>query len=233
VTGRWSRTAAALTVAAVASTGGLGCSDDDSADSADAAGSAGASTTTTEAGSEAGSDAERLTGSYVGTVEGSDAYVAIVVADDGGAVAFVTDGGESVDFLDGFVDGEGAVLGNDGGAELKVNFTEGTTTDEPSRPVVLSGTFVRPDSDPLRYTAGATEAPAGLYRAVQSFADGEYQGSWVVLPDGSQRGAVRRYETPLPPGSVDTVLDLAEPDSLAVEVPGGVLHPVYVDPARL
>jgi hypothetical protein len=224
--------AAALTVVAVASTGGLGCSDDDSAGSADSAGTAGsggASTTTTEAGGVA----ERLTGSYVGTVEGSDAYVAIVVAEDGGAVAFVTDGGESVDFLDGFVDGEGAVLANDGGAELKVNFTEGTTTDEPSRPVVLSGTFVRPDSDPLRYAAGATEAPAGLYRAVQSFADGEYQGSWVVLPDGSQRGAVRRYETPLPPGSVDTVLDLADPASLAVEVPGGVLHPIYVDPARL
>jgi len=235
VTGRWgrSRTGAALAAVALAlAGGGLGCSDDDSADTT------GAGPTTTESAG----DAEELTGSYVGTLDGTETYVAIVVADDGDALAFVTDGDQSVDLLDGFVDGEGARLGNDGGADLKVSFVEGATSDDPSRPVVLSGTFTRPDEAPLRFSAGAAEEPAGLYRASQVFADGEYEADWVVLPDGSQKGAVRRYETPLPPGAVDTVLDLGDlgdPDdpgsseALSVEVPGGILHPIYVDPARL
>jgi serine/threonine-protein kinase len=182
----------------------------------------------------ASSPDETVTGSYVGTLEGSDAYVAIVVADDGEALAFVTDGGESVDWLDGTVDGTGARLANDGGAHLDLAFIAGTTSGDAARPAVLSGTFTRPDSDPLRFAAGAADEPAGMYRAAQVFADGEYVAGWVVLEDGSQMGAVRRYETPLSPGAVDDpVLDLDEPDALSLEVPGGVLHPIYVDPARL
>jgi hypothetical protein len=218
--------------------GGLGCSEDDVADRAsspESSGSSDGAAAPSEAPDQAGPEA--MTGSYVGTVEETGAYVGIVIADDGRAVAFVTDGEWSVDWLEGFVDGEGAVLGNDGGAELKVSFAEGTTADDPSQPIVLSGTFVRPDDvAPQRFAAGAAAEPAGLYRAVQVFADGEYQGNWVVLPDGTQKGAVRRHETPLPEGAVDTELELVEPGSteaMSVVVPGGVLHPIYVDPARL
>ncbi|MFL6242332.1 MAG: hypothetical protein ACJ73V_04845, partial [Acidimicrobiia bacterium] len=48
---------------------------------------------------------EPVTGSFVGTVAGSDAYVAIVVGPDGDALAYVTDGAWSVDWLDGTLHG--------------------------------------------------------------------------------------------------------------------------------
>ena len=160
------------------------------------------------------------TGSFVGTVDGSDAYVGVVVGRGGEAVAYVCDrAGESVDWLDGRLDGDAARLGNDGGAIFEVTFADNRA----------SGTFTRPESAPLTFTAHAAHKPAGLYRAREFFADGEYVGGWVVLPDGTQRGAVRRYETPLPRRAVNTALDLSNP---VVTVPGGVLMPGYVDPAE-
>jgi hypothetical protein len=161
-----------------------------------------------------------VTGSFVGTVEGSDAYVGVVVGHGGEALAYVCDrAGESVDWLDGRLEGDAARLGNDGGAILEVTFADDRA----------SGKFTRPESAPLTFTARSADKPAGLYRAREFFADGEYVGGWVVLPDGTQRGAVRRYETPLPRGAVNTALDLSNP---VVTVPGGVLMPGYVDPAK-
>ena len=65
---------------------------------------------------------------------------------------------------------------------------------------------------------GGAYAVSGLYRATATRPDGMYVGGWVVLPDGTQRGSVRRYETPLAPGEVDDELDLEDP---TVGIPGG------------
>ena len=121
----------------------------------------------------------------------------------------------SVDFLDGPVEGDAATLRNDGGAQLDAAFDDGG----------VSGTFTRPDSAPLHFTAEPAAVPAGLYRADASFADGDYVGGWVVLADGTQRGTVRRYETPLPEGTVDMRLDLDNP---TIVVPGGILTARYI-----
>jgi hypothetical protein len=163
--------------------------------------------------------AERETdaGSFVGKVEGSDAYVAVVVDREGDAVGYVTDGAQSVDLLDGILDEDRARLGNDGGAVLEVTFTEDGA----------SGQFTRPQSPPLTFTAEPSEAPAGLYRSDESFADGLYVAGWIVLPDGTHRGAVRRYETPLPPGSVDATTFSV--DDSTFTVPGGVLRIRFVE----
>ena len=167
---------------------------------------------------------EVVAGSFVGTVEGSDAYVAVVAGPDGDVRAYVTDGGSSVDWLDGFLEGPrdtSARLGNDGGAVLEVAFTGRS----------VSGAFARPGEDPRSFTAAAADEPAGLYRAAESFADGDYVAGWIVLPDGSQRGAIRRYETPLPPGSVDPTTFTV--DTKTFTVPGGVLTPRRVTPSNL
>jgi hypothetical protein len=159
------------------------------------------------------------TGTYVGTVTGSDAYVAIVIGRGGAALAHVTDGAYSVDWLDGARAGNSARLSNEGGATIDARFAGSTVT----------GTFQRPREPALTFTARRGEAPAGLYRAVEDFADGRYVGGWVVLPDGSERATVRRYETPLTPGEVDATT--FEPGDTTFTAPGGVLRPELVRPS--
>lgn len=160
-----------------------------------------------------------VTGSFVGTVAGSDAYVAIVVGPRGDALAYVTDGGWSVDWLDGTRQGDGTRLSNQGGATLDAKFGPGTVT----------GSFARPQSPALKFTARRRAGPAGLYRASHDLADGLYVGGWVVLPDGTARGSVRRYETPLMPGEVDATT--FHPGDASFTVPGGVLRPELIRPS--
>jgi hypothetical protein len=162
---------------------------------------------------------EPVTGSFVGMVAGSDAYVAIVVGPNGDAHAYVTDGAWSVDWLEGMRRGDAAQLSNQGGATLDAKFGRGSVT----------GSFTRPQSRTLTFTALSARAPAGLYRARADFADGLYVGGWVVLPDGTKRGTVRRYETPLAPGEVDATA--FTPGDESFTVPGGVLRPDLVRPS--
>ncbi|HKH25783.1 MAG TPA: hypothetical protein VKB11_01465 [Acidimicrobiia bacterium] len=167
------------------------------------------------------SEPSSVTGSFVGTVPGSDSYVAIVAGPKGDALAHVTDGASGVDWLDGTVTGRTAALSNDGGATVDARFTESAVT----------GSFTRPGFQTLTFTARPARAPAGFYRAQESFADGLYAAGWVVLPDGSIRGSVRRYETPLARGEVDA--STYQPGDPTFTVPGGVLRPARVKPADL
>jgi hypothetical protein len=160
-----------------------------------------------------------IIGSFVGKVDGSDAYVAIVVGARGNALAYVTDGAWSVDWVNGRITGRSAALGNEGGATLNARFGRGTVT----------GSFTRPRTPALQFTARHGAAPAGLYRATPDFTDGRYVGGWVVLPDGTERGTVRRYETPLTPGEVDATT--FRPGDATFNVPGGVLRPELVRPS--
>ena len=160
-----------------------------------------------------------VSGSFVGTVAGSDAFAAIVVGPTGDTLAYVTDGAYSVDWVDGTRQGDSARLSNEGGATLDAKFGRG----------IVTGSFTRPGEQPLSVTARPGDAPAGLYRATDDFADGLYAAGWVVLPDGTQRGAVRRYETPLTPGEVDATI--FKPGNTTFAVPGGVLRPELVRPS--
>jgi hypothetical protein len=170
-------------------------------------------------GQSAGAERGRESGTFVGTVKGSDAYVAVVVGAEGHALAYVTDGAWSVDWVDGRRTGRTAALTNEGGAVLDAQFGRGTVT----------GSFTRPRNPTLQFAARRGGAPSGLYRAVEDFADGRYVGGWVVLPDGTMRGVVRRYETPLTPGEVDA--STFRPGDSAFAVPGGVLRPELVRPS--
>ena len=187
-------TAARIALASVVLTAGaVACDDDNSGESSRRRPGAGATT-------------------FAGTAEGGATYLAIVVDAEGDALAYATDGDRSVDWLYGMVDNGTGSLDNDGGAVLEV-----TVGDDRA-----SGTFTRPDSEPLRFSAESASSPAGLYRAQDSFADGDYVAGWIVLPDGTQRGSVRRYETPLTPGTVDATTFSTGDD--AFTVPGGELR---------
>jgi hypothetical protein len=169
-------------------------------------------------GDNGGAEPTPTTGSFVGTVAGSDAYVAIVAGREGHVLAHVTDGAWSVDWVDGFTRGRTASLSNEGGATLDARWSRRGVT----------GTFTRPQTPTLTFNAVRVTAPAGLYRAAQDFADGRYVGGWVVLRDKSMRGTVRRYEIPLTPGEVDATT--FRPGDATFTVPGGVLRPELVRP---
>jgi hypothetical protein len=160
-----------------------------------------------------------ITGSFAGKVAGSEAYVAIVAGRGGKVLAHVTDREWSVDWVDGVATGHTASLSNEGGATLDAKWSRRGVT----------GSFTRPGNPTLSFTAVPVKTPAGLYRAVEDFADGRYVGGWVVLRDGTERGSVRRYETPLAPGEVDaTTFTLGD---ASFTVPGGVLRPALVRPS--
>jgi len=88
--------------------------------------------------------AKAVTGSFVGNVDGTDAYVGIVVARDGDVFGYATDGVTNPDHLDGALGGrrdDSARLGNDGGAVLEAAF-EGST---------VTGTYTRPGYEPWTF----------------------------------------------------------------------------------
>jgi hypothetical protein len=155
------------------------------------------------------SDARATT--FTGRTTDGGTLVGLVVDGEGDALAYATDGDRSVDWVFGAVDDGTGSLDNDGGAVL-----DATVTDDRA-----SGTFTRPGFEPLRFTARAASSPAGLYRAQESFADGDYVAGWIVLADGTQRGAIRRYETPLPPDAIDA--STFRPGDDGFTVPGGQL----------
>jgi hypothetical protein len=145
-----------------------------------------------------------VAGSYAGTVEGSDAYVAVYVdeAEKKGAkrevTAYVCDGAEISEWFDARAKGNTFTLTSDEGARLKVKLRE----DE------ASGSFRPEGGEKLRFAAPVADDPAGLYRAEETVDDDEYLGGWIVLPDGTQRGFIELNGTILraidddPPGIV-------------------------------
>ena len=183
-----------------------GCGDDDDTGAAD-------TTDSTEAAPEA------VGGSFVGAVEGTHAYIAVVTDPDGDAVAYVCDGDE-------------------GAAATVAAFLEGTVTDgqldlAPAQDVEVTGTVdgdqaegtVTIAGEEHAFTAAAAEVPAGLYRAAESVDGDEVTAGWVIAADGTQRGALRRAGQLQPVGYIDPGTNLAVP------VPGiGTLTPGYIDP---
>ena len=127
--------------------------------------------------------------SYVGTVEGTEAFVSVVF-DGARALAYVCDGvpGDPTGtaptiqaWFNGSSDGA-TVDVQEAAGRLQLQLTDsnmaGTLTLAGGRSVSVSGRSVATDSD------------AGLYRAEASGAGGTAVGGWVLAADGQQRGGV-------------------------------------------
>ncbi|MEA3214802.1 MAG: hypothetical protein QOJ19_958 [Acidimicrobiia bacterium] len=143
---------------------------------------------TTSAPSQAPAD------SYVGAVEGTDAYVALLVAHDGSAGAYV---------CDGTADRPAAVA-----APLVGRISNGALDLQPAKGVAVSGALsgsnvsgeisMAGTSHP--FLASRAAPPAGLYQASDNDSGG-HRARWVVLADGTYRGALFQGGglTPAPP----------------------------------
>ena len=120
---------------------------------------------------------------YVGKVDGTDAYIAVVTNSTGTeAAAYVCDGAANSLWVSRspLAGGSGNLLGRLDGAvvgNVAVSGNSATGT------INLAGT-------PHVFTAQLASAPAGLHRDVER-SDGKItaETGWVVLPDGSFRGA--------------------------------------------
>lgn len=117
---------------------------------------------------------------FVGYVENSDAFVALVRADDS-VVAYVCDGRKTATWLRGEADGRTFDV-TAGEARLRAVFERGAIT----------GTFTSAQGGAYPFVARPAAAGGGFYRATATLAGLGYVGGWIVLSDGQQRGAVKR-----------------------------------------
>ena len=144
-----------------------------------------------ESSSAAGGPA--LAEQWAGAVEGTDAYVSVFTLDDGQAGAYVADGADVAALVLGTTEDGSIDLRPGGGVEVVV---EGGG-DEVSGTVTLDG-----EAHP--FSAAASSGAAGWYR-VRTEVDGDLiSAGYIVLADGSQRGAVRRGDEVIAAPELDT-----------------------------
>lgn len=146
----------------------------------------------------AGLGMAQTAGSYVGEVQGSKAFIALVVSEEGKALAYVCDGESIALWFRGRL--EGGVLELQGSAGQRL---QGRLAGE------VSGQLTLPDGRSLAFSARAAAGEAGLYRYEGSSSGSAYTGGWIINQKGEQRGAVIGGGTLAP--------SLLEPRSLQAE----------------
>jgi hypothetical protein len=128
---------------------------------------------------------------YVGTVEGTDAYIGIVVGKSG-AFGYICDGEGITHWLHGSVKKSDVTLTAATGASVIAQLGDGTLTGK----VLLAAD---PSTAKLEDLAGATvhdfeavpaKGRAGLYRQEKTVDGTTFAAGWVRLGDGSLRGEV-------------------------------------------
>jgi len=128
-----------------------------------------------------GTFAQAREGNFVGYLEGTDAFVAIV-SDGEEVLAFVCDGEALVVWLRGAVENGSLVLNSPASAAQRYLLeTQLGASAEGS--LFLNG-------ERLPFTAEAAIGEAGLYRAEETLDGVDYVGGWIVDQNGEQRGSV-------------------------------------------
>jgi hypothetical protein len=130
-------------------------------------------------------------GTFVGKVDGTDAYIALTTK-DGKLGGYICDSKQISVWLDASdLSGDSAELVNRVGDRVgEASFAD----DQVSGEVELAG-------QTHSFSAGPATGDAGLYRGA---VDGRYavvgnlEAAWIVLPDRSQRGAITHWIDPDP-----------------------------------
>ncbi|MDQ3880865.1 MAG: hypothetical protein M3295_07330 [Chloroflexota bacterium] len=116
---------------------------------------------------------------FAGTVDGIDAYIALV-SDGTRLIGYVSDGNALSTWFSGTVHGDSIALVSRSDDPLG----EGTVSGDASGEILIGG-----ERHP--FNAPAVSDTAGLYRAVATNGDESVaEAGWIVLENGSQRGAV-------------------------------------------
>jgi hypothetical protein len=136
-------------------------------------------------------NAVALKGTFVGKVDGSDAYIALV-SDAKRVLGYVCDSKRVSGWLDvAVIRGGTAILSSRGGKALgQATFS----ADGVSGEVTIGGAR-------RAFSAQPASGDAGLYRAAHvrrqdgTLGKGEIELGWIVLPDGTQRGGLNTGTT--------------------------------------
>ena len=154
---------------------------------------------------------ERRVG-YVGTVHGTDAFVA-VVTHGSHVTAYVCDSKKIAQWFTGSLTAGTTILTSSGGYVLRVAIANGKANGSLQLPGARRAVH--------RFRLAQDSKSAGLYRGVKTFAGKRYVGGWIVLPDGRQRGEVINGATDV----ASPILDTSHP---TVDVKKGKKRPLIV-----
>lgn len=133
---------------------------------------------------EDGSESRPVVGTFVGALTGSEAYVAVVAGKEN-VVAYVCDGQRGIsELFTGRRSGD-AFESRTGRARIGLELSD----DEVRGRVALAG------AKSGRFSADRARGRAGFYRKVTPRAGREVRLGWVVLADGTQRGAFTQEGT--------------------------------------
>jgi hypothetical protein len=163
-----------------------------------------------------------VSGTFVGTVSGTDAYVAVVAAKTKGTgkravLAYVCDSQQLADWFTAKVTGNHATLKARNGDRLTVDLAGGGA----------SGILRLANGTRDRYSAAAGPRPAGLYQAFTTTSGTKYLGGWIALADGTQRGAIKTATTVV----ANPVVTSFTTSIGTLDVPTvGTVTPKFVDP---
>jgi hypothetical protein len=121
-----------------------------------------------------------LAGDYVGTVQGSHSFVAVVLGREGGVRAYLSNGHQLAERFAGAA-GDGSLdLASQQGYRLRLQLTYGH----------VHGTIGFPSGARRSFSADAVAAPGGVYRILVGPADRQTLGGWIVWDSGSALGRV-------------------------------------------
>ncbi|MFC9550522.1 hypothetical protein ACFTWF_06690 [Rhodococcus sp. NPDC056960] len=110
---------------------------------------------------------------YVGTVDGTDAYVALARSGND-MVAFLCDGDQMWTWMTGTMEGDTATMSSPDGATLTATMSDGTVTGQVSAPGM-------PDK---AFTAQPAAAEEGLFRATTNHDGADYTLGWIMTANG-------------------------------------------------
>lgn len=117
--------------------------------------------------------------SFVGTVPGTDAFIALTTT-NGSSLSYVCDSKQTATWFNGPVTNNAIDITAPNGDKLKATLaTSGAT-----------GTLTLSGKD-FPFTAAPAKGDAGLYRADQDMNGGKVVGGWILNSEGQQRGAIR------------------------------------------
>ena len=121
---------------------------------------------------------------FVGRLDGADAFVALLLAEDE-AVAYVCNGEEEIEewFRGAINDPAEITLSNNAAATISAQFADGA----------FAGQVTLRDQRTYPFVAAPSTAEnAGIYRVVGELAEQDgIDGGWIVNSDGEDRGAFR------------------------------------------
>ncbi|NJK43848.1 MAG: hypothetical protein HC933_05780 [Pleurocapsa sp. SU_196_0] len=139
---------------------------------------------------------------YVGKLEGSSAYIALVNR-AGEMLVYVCDGTEQSVTISSWY--EGTLNGKTIVAKLREDSSR--TLNATLNGDSITGTVMLGSGANLSFSASLSAEPSGLWQASQADAAGEAinQGAWIVLPDGTQHGALKSHKPPRPAEPVGPV----------------------------